>query len=94
MGLLQRLINAKNALLNKTTVLGRDDDLLEWLGIDPEGMTKGELSEATYFACMKRLSEGIGKLPIKHYVKTENGRARADPKDKMIICLRYDQTSS
>lgn len=93
MGLLQRLINAKNALLNKTTVIGRDDDLLEWLGIDPEGMTKGELSEATYFACMKRLSEGIGKLPIKHYVKTENGRARADPKDKIdyLLAIRPNQ---
>lgn len=93
MGLLQRLINAKNALLNKTTVIGRDDDLLEWLGIDPEGMTKGELSEATYFACMKRLSEGIGKLPIKHYVKTENGRARADPKDKIdyLLTIRPNQ---
>lgn len=87
MGLLQRLKNAKNALLNKTTVIGRDDDLLEWLGVNPEGMTKGELSEATYFACIKRLSEGIGKLPIKHYIKTENGRARADPKDKIDYLL-------
>lgn len=93
MGLLQRLIKAKNALLNKTTVIGRDDDLLEWLGVDPEGMTKGELSEATYFACMKRLSEGIGKLPIKHYVKTKNGRARADPKDKIdyLLAIRPNQ---
>lgn len=87
MGILKRLKNTMNALLNKTTVIGRDDDLLEWLGINPEGMTKGELSEATYFACIKRLAEGIGKLPIKHYIKTENGRARADPKDKIDYLL-------
>lgn len=38
--------------------------LAEWLGID-SNQPKGALSEATYFACMKMLSEAIGKLPLK-----------------------------
>lgn len=38
--------------------------LLDFLGVDRE--TDSEvLSEATYFACMKVLSEAIGKLPFK-----------------------------
>lgn len=39
------------------------NQLLEFLGVhDVEGAA---LSEATYFACLKVLSEGIGKLPLK-----------------------------
>lgn len=40
------------------------NNLFKFLGIDP---TKDEkvLSEATYFACQKVLSEAIGKLPLK-----------------------------
>lgn len=37
---------------------------MEFLGISPD--TRAEaLSEATYFACLKILSEGLGKLPLK-----------------------------
>ena len=38
-------------------------DLYRFLGIDEEN--EDCLSEATYFACMKVLSEAIGKLPLK-----------------------------
>lgn len=38
--------------------------LIEWLGIDAN-QPRGALAEATYFACMKVLSEAIGKLPLK-----------------------------
>ena len=37
--------------------------LLDWLGLS--GVDKDSLSEATYFACIKVLSEAIGKLPLK-----------------------------
>ena len=39
------------------------DKLVDFLNLD--GIDKDALSEATYFACMKVLSEGIGKLPLK-----------------------------
>lgn len=40
------------------------NNLYKFLGIDPD-KEKEALSEATYFACMKVLSEAIGKLPLK-----------------------------
>ena len=55
------------------------DKLLEWLGIDRNGLNRGELNEVTYFTCLKKLSETIGKLPLKYYKEDANGRARADP---------------
>ena len=39
-------------------------NLYKFLGIDPDESER-VLSEATYFACMKVLSEAIGKLPLK-----------------------------
>lgn len=51
-------------------------DLSEWmqladfLGID-KNLDKDTRSEATYFACLKILSESIGKLPFKLYRKTK-----------------------
>lgn len=40
------------------------NNLYKFLGINPEE-NQNVLSEATYFACMKVLSEAIGKLPLK-----------------------------
>lgn len=40
------------------------NELYKFLGIDPEEDER-VLSEATYFACMKVLSESIAKLPLK-----------------------------
>lgn len=39
------------------------NNLLKFLGISD--VSNDELSEATYFACLKVLSESIGKLPLK-----------------------------
>lgn len=54
--------------------------LLEWLGIDPE-TPKEKLSEVTYFACLKILSESLGKLPLKMYQNTEHGIIKAQGND-------------
>lgn len=37
-------------------------ELIEFLGL--QDVKESELSEATYFACQKVLSETIGKLPL------------------------------
>ena len=39
------------------------NQLLDFLGISPDDVDN--LSEATYFACLKVLSESVGKLPLK-----------------------------
>ncbi len=59
---------------NKTIrpAAGADDErLLEWLGIS--GTPKKVLGEATYFTCLKMLSETLGKMPVKFYQQTERG---------------------
>lgn len=77
MNFIQRFkIAWKNAATS--TVSGyTDEKLLEWLGISTES-TKAT-SEATYYTCLKRLSETMGMLPLKYYQQTEKGRIRADP---------------
>lgn len=59
------------------------DRLLEWLGI--EKGTKKDISEVTYFTCLKLLSETIGKIPFKYYQMTERGRIRAAPTDMTAL---------
>lgn len=45
---------------------------LTWLGVDKD-IPYDKLSEATYFACLKVLSESVGKLPLKMFQSTEKG---------------------
>lgn len=51
--------------------------LADFLGLD-KSMSKDERSETTYFACLKILSESLGKLPLKLMKKTDkNGVVEA-----------------
>jgi len=62
----QRLKAAASALRGKSAT-AEDmslNQLLDWLGVQ-RGLTGEALSEATYFACLKVLSESLGKLPMK-----------------------------
>lgn len=61
----KRLKTAFNVLTNKSDRQTIElNNLYKFLGIDPEA--DGDvLSEATYFACLKILSEAIGKMPLK-----------------------------
>lgn len=58
---LKNVFNVKR--IAGTTKYSQLDSLLNFLGIDKRD--ESVLSEATYFACMKVLSESIGKLPLK-----------------------------
>ena len=61
----QRIKTAFNILFNKSDREYVElNNLYKFLGIDPEA-DENVLSEATYFACLKVLSEAIGKLPLK-----------------------------
>ena len=51
------------------------NELYKFLGIDP-AKTGDATSEATYYACLKVLTESIGKLPLKIQQYTENGGIR------------------
>lgn len=68
---------AYSVLANKSA-LTKDDQvrsLLDFLGVD-QAEDKGAVSEATYYACMKVLSESIGKLPLHLQQYTEKGGVR------------------
>ncbi len=59
-----------NAVTNKSRKSVQLDQLLDFLGISDR--TKGDaLLEATYFSCMKVLSECMGKMPLKLMRHTE-----------------------
>lgn len=61
---------------NSDTVGLMDDELLEWLGID-KARTKN-VNAATYYTCLRILSETMGKLPLKYLQDVNGGRIRAD----------------
>lgn len=59
----QRVKTAFKILTNKSSQEYELNQLVNFLGLNG---TKGKaLSEATYFACLKILSESVGKLPLK-----------------------------
>ena len=61
----KRLLTAWKMIINKSDRETVElNNLYRFLGIDPD-KDERVLSEATYFACMKVLSEAIGKLPLK-----------------------------
>ena len=61
----KRLKSAFKLIFNKSSNETIElNNLYKFLGIDPD-KDERVLSEATYFACMKVLSEAIGKLPLK-----------------------------
>ena len=57
------------------------EQLAKFLGI--EDVKDSELSEATYFACMKVLSEGIGKLPLKLLRYNDNNGISVERKNSL-----------
>lgn len=66
----------KNPFKNlfKSETVGSDLSLQGLIDLLNLGGTKGEtLSEATYFACLKILSESLGKLPLKLQQVTKDG---------------------
>lgn len=57
-------------LKNNSTQTITLKQLIDFLNLN--GVSEKELSEATYFACLKILSESVGKLSLKLVSKTEN----------------------
>lgn len=71
MKLNERLKAARNAFRQKSTSEQMTlDQLVHFLGISPT-LTGPALSEATYFACIKVLTESIAKLPFRVLQRSE-----------------------
>lgn len=75
------MFNWLKKIFNKSETVGLNSPkLLEWLGISPD-TPRDKLSEATYFACLKIMSESIGKLPLHMLKKTEKGIVPSDKEE-------------
>ncbi len=71
MKLKERIKTAYRILTNKTSQDIEMQQLIDFLGL--RGTKEKALSEATYFACLKVLSESVGKLPLKLLQHNEDG---------------------
>lgn len=80
-------------LFDKFKKIKNTADLTEWikladfLGID-KNMDADERAEATYFACLKILSEAVGKLPLKLLQKTKKNGVIEAVKHPLYNVLR------
>lgn len=71
MKLKERVKTAYRVLTNKTSKDTAMQQLIDFLGL--HDTKESALSEATYFACLKVLSESVGKLPLKLLQHNEDG---------------------
>ena len=71
MKLKERVKAAYRVLTNKTSKDTAMQQLIDFLGL--HDTKEKALSEATYFACLKVLSESVGKLPLKLLQHREDG---------------------
>lgn len=77
MGIIDGVKKWAAGLRTKSTASSSDmtlNQLLDFLGL--HNTSADALSEATYFACLKVLSEALGKLPLKILQYTEDGGIR------------------
>lgn len=64
MTLSNRIKTATRVLFNKSSTENVNQGFFDFLGVD-RNAKEDVLSESTYFACIKVLSEAVGKLPLK-----------------------------
>lgn len=83
MGFLQNIYNVLRPQPKNESVSLNDSRLLDWLGIDSSQAES--IHEATYFTCLKMLSETMGKLPLHFYQQTDQGRKRAQATDMTYL---------
>lgn len=61
--------------------------LLDFLGL--QDTRRGTLSQATYFACLKVLSESMGKMPLRMLQSMPDGGTRAATDEPMYSVMKY-----
>lgn len=83
MGFIKNIYNVLRQPRQNQAISMNDSQLLNWLGID-QSQTES-IHEATYFTCLKMLSETMGKLPLHFYQQTDAGRKRAQATDMTYL---------
>ena len=87
-----RLREAWRAITGRKSAVTRNDewhDLADFLGVDAHAPREA-MGEATYYTCLKVLSESFGKMPCKVQLKDEaqGSRARRDHPAWRAVALR------
>lgn len=84
----------KKKIFNNNIKSSEDDtqtitlnQLIDFLNL--QGVNEKELNEATYFACLKILSESLGKLPLKLLQYDETDGIKEARKNPLYRILRY-----
>lgn len=67
-----RLFGRKTEVKNEVISLD-DETLLKLLGISIDGVSSNKLRHATYFTCMRIMTDTVSKLPCKLYQDSEDG---------------------
>lgn len=81
----QRIKTAYKIIRNKSSKEIEMQQLIDFLGL--KGTKEKALSEATYFACLKVLSESVGKLPLKLLKHQENNGVITDREHPLYTIL-------
>lgn len=55
----------------------QDAEFAKFLGIEVDGVSSDKMKEATYFTCMRILTDSVSKLPLKLHQETDNGTLKA-----------------
>lgn len=87
----QRVKMAFNVLTNKSKQEYELNQLIDFLGL--RGTKEKALSEATYFACLKVLSESVGKLPLK-LLKHQENNGVTTAREHPIYSILHDRPNS
>ena len=56
----------------------QDKELADLLGIQLEGIPSNKAKEATFYTCLRILSDTVSKLPLKLYKETNDGTEKAN----------------
>lgn len=83
------LSKIKSFFLNETSETSSNEiDLMTINEFFSKGKAVGNLSEITYYTCMKMLSESMGKISLKLFAETEKGVIRKSNQAHNLIKLR------
>ncbi len=68
----------KPEVRSTNTYTTKDPELAQLLGIDIGGLSDNAATEATYYTCLRVMSDSISKLPLMLHQETDNGVSKGN----------------
>lgn len=93
---LSSVFRSKEVKNEAVTLTLEDETLLKLLGVSVDGLSPNKLRQATYFTCMRIMTDTISKLPVKLFQDTEDGiqRIRDHPTTQLLKLRPNDYMSA